>query len=485
MHNKSLKELQDDLSRKTYSSVELTQHYLTRIDQLDTKLNSYITVCHQHALEQAKLADTRRSNGDKHPLLGIPLAHKDLFCTQGIKTSSGSKMLDNFISPYESTLSQHCLDAGMVLLGKTNMDEFAMGSSNETSFYGPCLNPWQHDCVPGGSSGGSATAVAARLCPVSTGSDTGGSIRQPAALCGITGIKPTYGRVSRFGMIAFASSLDQAGVFARSAEDAGLLLQTMAGHDGNDSTSVDRAVDDYSAQLTQPLEKITIGLPKEYFEHGCEPDITDSVMQVVKQYEKLGITVKEVSLPHTHLATSVYYVIAPAEASANLARFDGLRFGYQCDDPSNLDDLYTRSRSEAFGDEVKRRILIGTHALSSGHYDAYYIKAQKVRRLIRDDFLKAFEQCDALLTPTTPATAFKFETLNSPAQMYRSDVFTVATNLAGLPGLSMPCGFNQEGLPIGAQLIAPHFAESRLLQLAHHYQQQTDWHQKSPQGINA
>ncbi len=479
MHNNSLRELQQQLNNKEFSSVELTQHFLDRIKQLDSKLNSFITVCDDKALQQAKASDQRRANGEHHPLLGIPLAQKDLFCTQGIKTSCASKMLDNFIAPYESHVSQQCLDAGMVMLGKTNMDEFAMGSSNENSFYGAAHNPWNTQYAPGGSSGGSAAAVAAGLTPIATGTDTGGSIRQPAAFCGLTGIKPTYGRVSRYGMIAFASSLDQAGVFARSADDASLLLHTMAGHDPRDSTSVDQSVPDYSATLHDSLQGLRIGLPKEYFSHDLSSPISEALQGTIKQLEQLGAEIIDIKLPHTHLATSAYYVLAPAEASANLARYDGLRYGYRCDNPANLDDLYTRSRTEAFGDEVKRRILMGTYALSSGYYDAYYSQAQKVRRLIRDDFVKAFETVDMILTPTTPTTAFKIGEIKDPVHMYLADIFTIAVNLAGLPGLSMPCGFDQ-GLPIGVQLIGNYFEEAKLLNCAHQYQLNTDWHTQRP-----
>ncbi|MDF1653540.1 MAG: Asp-tRNA(Asn)/Glu-tRNA(Gln) amidotransferase subunit GatA [Coxiellaceae bacterium] len=479
MHSLSLRELQQQLDDKKISSVELTQHFVQRIKQHDNTLNSFITVCDDTAMQQAKIADQRRANGEQHPLLGIPLAQKDLFCTTGIKTSCASKMLDNFIAPYESHVSQQCLDAGMVMLGKTNMDEFAMGSSNENSYYGAAHNPWNTDCTPGGSSGGSAAAVAAGLTPVATGTDTGGSIRQPAAFCGLTGIKPTYGRVSRYGMIAFASSLDQGGVFARSADDAALLLQTIAGHDSRDSTSVDQSVPDYSATLNDSLEGLRIGIPEEYFSHDLSAAITESIQASIKQLEQLGAEIVDVKLPHTHLATSAYYVLAPAEASANLARYDGLRYGYRCDNPTNLDDLYTRSRTEAFGEEVKRRILVGTYALSSGYYDAYYSQAQKVRRLIRDDFTKAFEKVDMILTPTTPTTAFKIGEIKDPVQMYLADIFTIAVNLAGLPGLSMPCGFDQ-GLPIGVQLIGNYFEEGKILNCAHQYQLNTDWHTKRP-----
>ncbi len=484
MHTLSLRELQQHMRDKKMSSAELTQHFLQRIKQHDDKLNSFITVCEDSAMTQAKAADEKRAQGDDHPLLGIPLAHKDLFCTNGIKTSCASKMLDNFIAPYESHVSQECLNAGMVMLGKTNMDEFAMGSSNENSFYGAAHNPWNVALAPGGSSGGSAAAVAAGLAPVATGTDTGGSIRQPAAFCGLTGIKPTYGRVSRHGMIAFASSLDQGGVFAHSADDAAQLLQVIAGHDPRDSTCLDQSVPDYSASLDHSLEGLKVGLPEEYFSHDLPKPMHEAIQSTIRQLEQLGCQMIEVKTPHTHLATSAYYVLAPAEASANLARYDGLRYGYRCDNPKNLEDLYTRSRTEAFGDEVKRRILVGTYALSSGYYDAYYGQAQKVRRLIRDDFSTVFDNIDILLTPSTPSTAFQLGSVKDPVEMYKADVFTIPVNLAGLPGLSMPCGFDQ-GLPMSVQLIGNYFDEAKLLNVAHQYQQQTDWHTKRPEGVVA
>ncbi len=483
-HQKTLAELRDELQKKrSISAIELTQLFLNRIHQ-HAELNSFITVCEEQALAQAKLADESIAKGHAHALTGIPFAHKDIFCTQGIKTSCGSKMLDNFIAPYDASLVINLKKQGAVLLGKTNMDEFAMGSSNETSFYGPVKNPWDLQKIPGGSSGGSAAAVAARLVPAATGTDTGGSIRQPAALCGITGLKPTYGRVSRYGMIAFASSLDQAGPMTQTAEDAALLLNAMAGHDAKDSTSIQVAVPDYTKTLNDSIAGLTIGLPEEYFAKGLDPEIGQSLETVIKTLEKLGAKVQPVQLPHTHLAASAYYVIAPAECSSNLARYDGVRYGYRCENPKDLEDLYRRSRSEGFGEEVKRRIMMGTYVLSSGYYDAFYLKAQKIRRLIREDFLQAFQQVDVLLTPVTPSTAFNLgEKSTDPIAMYLSDVYTIAVNLAGLPALSMPCGLSQAGLPIGAQLIGQAFAEAKLLNIAHQYQQNTDWHSKIPEGF--
>lgn len=482
MHDKTLTQLATDLENKTISSVELTQHFLGRIKAHDTELNSFITVCEKTALEQAKASDARRANGDALTLDGLPFAQKDIFCTQGVKTSCGSKMLDNFISPYDATVIQQFNQAGAIMLGKTNMDEFAMGSTGEHSFYGNTHNPWRRDHAPGGSSSGSAAAVAARLTPAATGTDTGGSIRQPAALCGITGIKPTYGRVSRHGMIAFASSLDQAGPMTQTAEDAALMLNVMCGHDAKDSTSSTVSTPDFIASLNNDINGMKIGLPKEYFSNDLDPTIAEKIEATQKTLESLGATFVEVSLPHTDLAVSAYYVIAPSECSSNLARYDGVRYGHRCDEPVNLQDLYCRSRAEGFGNEVKRRILMGTYALSAGYYDAYYRKAQQIRRLIRDDFLKAFESVDILLTPTTPSVAHAFGYEKSPADLYLSDVFTIAANLAGLPGLSMPAGFHN-GLPIGAQLIGQHFDEARLLNVAHQYQQQTDWHQRRPEGF--
>ncbi len=483
LHQQSVAELAAGLARGDFSSVELTEALLARIAQHDDRLNSYISVTAERALEQARAADSARAAGQAGPLTGVPLAHKDIFCTRGIRTSCGSKMLDTFISPYDATVVERLDRAGMVMLGKTNMDEFAMGSSNETSFYGPVRNPWDTETVPGGSSGGSAAAVAARLAPIATGTDTGGSIRQPAALCGITGLKPTYGVVSRYGMIAFASSLDQAGPMGRSAEDCALLLGAMAGFDERDSTSLDRPVDDYTATLETPLDGLRIGLPQEFFGDGLDGEVARVIDEAVAELRRLGAEPVEISLPNTALAVPTYYVVAPAECSSNLSRFDGVRFGHRCDAPRDLEDLYKRSRGEGFGAEVKRRIMIGTYALSSGYYDAYYLKAQKLRRLISDDFRAAFAQCDVIAGPTAPTPAFRLgEKADDPVTMYLSDIYTIAVNLAGLPALSMPAGFSQ-GLPVGLQLIGNYFSEARLLGVAHRYQQATDWHTRSPDGF--
>lgn len=480
LHHLTLKELSLGLKNKKFSSVELTQHYLDRIKRLDKTYNSFITITEEQALAKAKQCDALIQQGNTTPLTGLPIAQKDIFCTKGVKTSCGSKMLDNFIAPYNATMVSQVEEAGMVMLGKTNMDEFAMGSSNETSFYGPVKNPWDIQTVPGGSSGGSAAAVAARIAPCSTGTDTGGSIRQPAALCGITGLKPTYGRVSRFGMIAFASSLDQGGPFTQTAEDAAMLLNAMAGFDPRDSTSVNTPVPDYTKTLNDKISGKSIGIPKEYFENGLDKAVEQKVQEAIGVFEKLGATIKQISLPSSPLSISVYYVVASAECSSNLSRYDGVRFGYRCKDPRNLEDLYKRSRSEGFGDEVKRRIMVGTYALSSGYYDAYYLKAQKVRKLISDDFKRAFEQVDFILGPTAPTPAFKIgEKMNDPVSMYLSDIYTIATNLAGLPGLSIPAGF-VNNLPIGIQLTGKHFDEATLLNAAHIFQQETDWHKKIP-----
>lgn len=480
MHRKTIAELSKALNQKNISSVELTQHFLQRIKTLDPKFNSFITLTEAHALAQAKAADERIAKKQHTPLTGIPIAHKDIFCTSGIKTSCGSKMLDNFIAPYDATVVAQLAAAGTVLLGKTNMDEFAMGSSNENSYYGPVKNPWDLQRIPGGSSGGSAAAVAARLTPGATGTDTGGSIRQPGALCGITAMKPTYGRVSRYGMIAFASSLDQAGPMTQTAEDAAFLLNAMAAYDNKDSTCINKEVPDYTATLNNDLRGKKIGLPKEYFGAGLDPAIATAIDAVKHEFEKQGASIVEISLPHTDLAASVYYVIAPAECSSNLARYDGVRYGYRCDNPINLDDLYKRSRSEGFGAEVKRRVMIGTYVLSAGYYDAYYLKSQKIRYLIRDDFLEAFKKVDMILTPVTPTPAFKIgEKTADPIAMYLSDIYTIATNLAGLPAIAFPAGFTQN-LPIGAQLIGKYFAEAEILNAAHRYQQVTDWHKQLP-----
>ncbi|MBD7976058.1 Asp-tRNA(Asn)/Glu-tRNA(Gln) amidotransferase subunit GatA [Serpens gallinarum] len=483
MHQLTLAEIARALAAKQFSAEELSRDLLARIRQLDPQLNSFITVTEDLALEQAKAADSRRAAGETGTLLGAPIAHKDLFCTQGIRTSCGSKMLDNFQAPYNATVVEKLAAAGTVTLGKLNMDEFAMGSSNESSFYGAVKNPWNLERVPGGSSGGSAAAVAARLVPAATGTDTGGSIRQPAALTNLTGLKPTYGRVSRWGMIAYASSLDQGGPIARTAEDCALLLQAMAGFDTKDSTSVEQPLDDYLAALSQPLAGLRIGLPKEYFSAGLDARIAEKVMAVVEELKKLGATVKDISLPNMQHAIPAYYVIAPAEASSNLSRFDGVRFGYRCENPVNLEDLYKRSRGEGFGAEVKRRIMVGTYALSAGYYDAYYLKAQKIRRLIKNDFVAAFNEVDVILGPTTPNPAWKLgEKTNDPVSAYLEDIYTITANLAGIPGLSMPAGF-VDGLPVGVQLLAPYFQESRLLNVAHQYQQVSDWHQRAPEGF--
>jgi aspartyl-tRNA(Asn)/glutamyl-tRNA(Gln) amidotransferase subunit A len=483
MHQKTLVELAADLHQGNCSSEELTRACLDRISKYDAELNSFVTVVEQQALVAAQAADARIKAGTAGPLTGIPFAHKDIFCTQGVKTSCGSKMLDNFIAPYDATVTRKLLEAGAVMVGKTNMDEFAMGSSNETSFYGAVRNPWDATTVPGGSSGGSAAAVAARLVPASTGTDTGGSIRQPAALCGITGIKPTYGRVSRYGMIAFASSLDQGGAFTRTAEDAAVMLGAMAGFDPHDSTSVDRPVDDYSSGLDAPLQGLKIGLPKEYFGEGLDAGVAAAIEAALDEYRKLGASLVDISLPNTHLSVPAYYVVAPAECSSNLSRFDGVRFGHRASEPKDLEDLYTRSRGEGFGDEVKRRILVGTYALSAGYYDAYYLQAQKVRRLIRDDFLRAFEQVDVIMGPTAPSVAFRLgEKADDPISMYLSDIYTIAVNLAGLPAMSIPAGFS-EGLPVGLHVVGNYFEEARLLNVGHRFQQATDWHAHSPQGF--
>ncbi len=483
MHQLTLSEISKALIAKEFSSVEITQYLLERIKQLDPQLNSFITITESLAMEQANAADERRAKGKYHELLGVPIAHKDLFCTQGIRTSCGSKMLDNFIAPYNATVVQKLINAGCVTLGKTNLDEFAMGSSNESSYYGPVKNPWDTSRVPGGSSGGAAAAVAARLTPASTGTDTGGSIRQPAAFNGVTGIKPTYGRVSRWGMIAYASSLDQGGPIARTAEDCALLLLAMAGFDQKDSTCVNEPVPDYYNFLDKKLIGLKVGLPKEFFSQGLDSRIATLIDNAVKELQKLGAEVKEISLANMEQAIPAYYVIAPAEASSNLSRFDGARFGYRCDNPKDLQDMYTRSRTEGFGAEVRRRILVGTYALSAGYYDAYYLQAQKIRRLIKNDFIRAFNEVDVIFCPTTPNPAWKLgEKVGDPVAQYLEDVYTITANLAGLPALSMPIGF-ADGLPVGGQLLAPYFEEGRLLNVAHQYQQVTDWHRQVPTGF--
>ncbi len=481
MHNKTITELAQSLRANDISSVELTQIYFDRIKQYGS-LNSYITVTEKQALADAHAADKRLKAGNAPILTGIPLAQKDIFCTEGIKTSCGSKMLDNFIAPYNATVIEKFNAAGAVMLGKLNMDEFAMGSSNETSFYGHVQNPWDNNTVAGGSSGGSAAAVAARLAVATTGTDTGGSIRQPASFCGITGLKPTYGRVSRYGMIAYASSLDQGGTMTRSAEDSAILLQVMAGFDEKDSTSANKIVPDYSKNLNQSLKGLKIGLPKEFFSEDLNVDIAATLLAAIDEYKKLGAEIKEISMPMLKYAIPAYYVIASAECSANLSRFDGVRYGYRCDNPEDLNDLYTRSRGEAFGAEVKRRILMGTYALSAGYYDAYYIKAQKTRRLIAEDFKKTLNEVDVLMGPVTPSTAFGIgEKTNDPIQMYLADIYTIAINLAGLPAMSIPTGFIDKK-PVGLQIIGNYFEEAQLLNVAHQYQQVTDWHQQIPKG---
>jgi aspartyl-tRNA(Asn)/glutamyl-tRNA(Gln) amidotransferase subunit A len=478
----SLKELAQALAAKKISSVELASLFLDRIERLNPEINAFVTVDRDRSLNMARAADARIAAGSAGPLTGIPIAQKDIFCAEGWTTTCGSRMLANFVSPYDATVIRKMHgEAGLVILGKTNMDEFAMGSSNETSF--PVRNPWDRERVPGGSSGGSAAAVAARLAPAATGTDTGGSIRQPAALCNLTGLKPTYGVVSRYGMIAFASSLDQGGPMAASAEDCALLLNVMAGFDERDSTSLDRPREDYARDLDKPLAGLRIGLPEEFFGAGCDAEVMAAVRAAIAEYERLGASCVEVSLPNSHLSVPAYYVIAPAEASSNLSRFDGVRYGYRAPDYGSLDDMYAKTRAQGFGAEVKRRIMIGTYVLSHGYYDAYYLQAQRIRRLIANDFVEAFKSCDVILGPTSPSTAFKLgEKAADPVQMYLSDIYTIAVNLAGLPGMSIPCGF-AGGLPVGLQLIGNYFAEARLLNVAHRFQQATDWHQRRPAGV--
>ncbi len=484
MINASLKQLSAALAEKKISSVELTQLYLDRIAALNPTLNAFVTLDAERSLAQARAADAMLAAGNAQPLTGIPLAQKDIFCATGWRTTCGSKMLENFIAPYDAHVIAQFNQAGAVNLGKTNMDEFAMGSSNETSYFGAVRNPWNTNAVPGGSSGGAASAVAARLCAAATGTDTGGSIRQPAALCGISGIKPTYGTVSRYGMIAFASSLDQAGPMARSAEDCALMLNVMTGFDERDSTSLQREKEDYTRDLNQPLAGLRIGLPKEFFAAGLDNDVAECVQAAIAEYQKLGAVVVEISLPNSRLAVPVYYVLAPAEASSNLSRFDGVRYGYRAPEYTDLTDMYEKSRAQGFGAEVKRRIMIGTYVLSHGYYDAYYLQAQKIRRLIAQDFAAAFTQCDVIMGPTSPSTAFNLgEKGDDPVQMYLSDIYTIAVNLAGLPGMSIPAGFGKNGLPVGLQLIGDYFKEAQMLNAAHQYQQATDWHQRAPQGL--
>jgi len=483
MFSKTIAQLSKGLHTGEFSSSELTRSYLDRIEAQDSKFNSYITVTPELAMEQAKAADKAIAAGTASPMTGIPIAHKDIFCSKGVRTSAGSKMLDNFISPYDATVIEKFNAVQSVSLGKTNMDEFAMGSSNENSFYGAVTNPWGENRVPGGSSGGSAAAVAAQLAAGTTGTDTGGSIRQPAALTNLTGIKPTYGRVSRFGMIAFASSLDQAGPITKTAQDAAIMLNVMAGFDPKDSTSSQETVDDYTATLNQPLKGLKIGLPKEFFSADLNPEIAARVQSALKEYQALGAELKEISLPNTALAIPSYYIIAPAEASSNLSRFDGVKFGHRCDNPVDLEDMYKRTRGEGFGTEVKRRVLVGTYALSEGFYDAYYKKAQQIRRLIQQDFANALKEVDVIMGPTTPQPAFKIgEKTSNPVDMYMEDIYTLSLNLAGLPGMSIPCG-KVDSLPVGLQIIGNYFAEQRLLNVAHMFQQATDWHTQTAPGL--
>ncbi len=490
MINSSLKQLGQQLASKQISSVELTQAYLQRVTQLNPTINAFITLDEEKTLAQAKAADARIAAGDFGPLTGIPLAQKDIFCAKGWRTTCSSKMLETFIAPYDAHVISQFDAAGAVNLGKTNMDEFAMGSSNETSYFGGVKNPWDFDRVPGGSSGGSAAAVAARLCAAATGTDTGGSIRQPASLCGFTGLKPTYGLVSRYGMIAFASSLDQAGPMAKSAEDCALMLNVMAGFDERDSTSVNREKEDYTRGLAhmqgeQPLKDLRIGLPKEYFAEGLSADVAKVIETAIAEYKKLGAEIVDISLPNNNLSIPVYYVLAPAEASSNLSRYDGVRYGHRAAEYNDLQEMYMKSRAEGFGAEVKRRILIGTYVLSAGYYDAYYLKAQQIRRLIAQDFVEAFKHCDVIMGPAAPSTAFKAgEKTSDPVAMYLEDLYTIAVNLAGLPGMSIPAGFAQNGngkpLPVGLQIIGNYFDEARMLDVGHAYQQVTDWHTQMP-----
>ncbi|MEO8738108.1 MAG: Asp-tRNA(Asn)/Glu-tRNA(Gln) amidotransferase subunit GatA [Casimicrobiaceae bacterium] len=484
MNTTSIAELAQAMAAKALSSVELTRALLDRIDALGPRLNAFLTVDHVGALAQAKAADAARAAGRAGPLTGIPIAHKDVLMTAGLRTTCGSRMLEDFIAPYDAFVVDKLAKAGMVQVGKTNMDEFAMGSSNETSYFGPVRNPWNTEFVPGGSSGGSAAAVAARLVPAATGTDTGGSIRQPAALSGICGIKPTYGVCSRYGLIAFASSLDTPGVFAQTAEDCALLLGAMAGHDPRDSTSFDRPAEDYTRDLARPLTGLRIGLPKEYFGEGTEAGVVGAVHAALAELRKLGATTLEVSLPNVDLSIPVYYVISPAEASSNLSRFDGVRYGHRAEQYTDLLDMYKKSRAEGFGAEVKRRILVGAYVLSHGYYDAYYLKAQQVRHLIADDFQRAYQRCDVIIGPTSPTTAFKLgDKTDDPVKMYLNDIFTIAGNLTGLPGISIPCGFDDRGLPVGMQLQGNYVQEARILNVAHQYQQVTDWHARVPEAF--
>ncbi len=485
MLNASLKELAAALAQKKISSVELTKLFLNRIEKLNPALNAFITVDAQKSLAQAHTADERIAKGGAQPLAGIPVAHKDIFVTKGWLTTCGSKILSNFTGPYDANVIERFNEAGAVILGKTNMDEFAMGSSTETSFYGPVRNPWGQAYVPGGSSGGSAAAVAARMAPAATGTDTGGSIRQPAALSGLSGLKPTYGLVSRYGMIAFASSLDQGGPIAKSAEDLALLLNVMAGFDARDSTSVERAREDYVRDLEKPLAGLRVGVPKEHFGEGLAADVGKAVEAALAQLEKLGAKRVPIGLPSSGLSVPAYYVIAPAEASSNLSRYDGVRYGHRAKEYSDLADMYRKTRAEGFGAEVRRRILIGTYVLSHGYYDAYYLKAQRIRRLIANDFVEAFKLCDLVVGPTTPTVAFKIGAKAAdPVQMYLNDIYTIPANLAGLPGMSIPCGFGKDNLPVGLHIVGNYFTEAKMLNVAHQYQKATDWHKREPTGIH-
>ncbi|RUM92343.1 MAG: Asp-tRNA(Asn)/Glu-tRNA(Gln) amidotransferase GatCAB subunit A [Thiomicrospira sp.] len=481
MHTLSVKEMSEKLRSKEITSVALTQHYLDRIDQYDGELNAYVTVTPELAMEMARQADEMIAEGKGGLLTGIPVAHKDIFCTLDVKTTCGSKMLDNFIAPYDAKVVEASRALGMPILGKTNMDEFAMGSSSESSYYGTTKNPWDLKAVPGGSSGGSAAVIAAGLAPLATGSDTGGSIRQPASFCGITGIKPTYGAVSRYGMIAYASSFDQGGPMTRSAEESAWLLDVMAGFDERDSTSLEQPKQDYVSSLNNDIKGLKVGVPAEYFEEGLDDGVATTVSAAIAELEKLGAEIVEVSLPNKDLAVPAYYVLAPAEASSNLSRFDGVRYGYRCENPTDLNDLYTRSRSEGFGAEVKRRIMVGAYALSAGYYDAYYLKAQKLRRMVRDDFVNAFEQCDVIVGPVAPTPAFNIgEKSDDPVSMYLADLYTIPVNLAGMPAMSVPAGFSN-GRPVGLHLVGPYHSEAKLLNVAHQYQQVTNWHQQMPE----
>ncbi len=484
MHDKSLKQIAEDLAAKRVSSVEMTQYYLDRIDKYSA-LNAFITVDPEFSLTQARQADRRIEQGDRPSLIGVPIAHKDIFCTKGMLTTCGSRILSNFVSPYDAHVIGKLNHHGAVILGKTNMDEFAMGSSNETSYYGPVKNPWDETTVPGGSSGGSAAATTARLTPAATGTDTGGSIRQPAALCGVTGFKPSYGVVSRYGMVAFASSLDQGGPITRSAEDAALLLNVIAGFDPRDSTSVEQPESDFTADLSAPIEGLKIGLPRQYFGEGLDGEVDGAVRDALAEYEKLGARLIEVDLPNSALCVPCYYVLAPSEASSNLSRFDGVRYGYRAEDYDDLIDMYQKTRAEGFGSEVKRRIMIGTYALSAGYYDAYYLQAQKLRRLIAEDFARAFESCDVLMGPTTPTTAFALgEKTSDPISMYLNDIYTISVNLAGLPGISIPAGFDRSERPIGLHIVGQYLQDHRVLKVAHRFQQETDWHRRTPPGFD-